>query len=363
MKKRWGLLLALLALGGGLAGWWAWRATQGIEVVLDAPLTNRVLFDLSEMNAAALFLEENPQSRIELSRAYYGLEPGQSRPLFEQAISRGVRFIVTSQPSSLLVQSLDLFTDGRALLINTAAVSPLSSGRDDFILRIVPDAIAEQRALARHVSGLPGKRMLVIRDTRNAAYTEPAFATFSATLAAEGRWQVVHQPLDLREFRVEEQSALMAQDFDLLYVLAGDFHESIGNVAQLFHRHHPEAPILITPWARSPAILENMGEAIDRVQLASHFPARRDSAELDAYIRRFRARFGHEPMAMAITVRQAMELLEQAFAAGHRTPEAVKRYLLGTDTHQTSLGPVSFDAYGDVEGRYYFIQDLRRELQ
>jgi len=131
----------------------------------------------------------------------------------------------------------------------------------------------------------------------------------------------------------------------------------------LFHYHHPKVSILLTPWARSPAILETSGEAIDRIILASHNPSRRRDPILDDYFRRFSARFGYVPNDMAIRIRQALELLNQAFAKGYDTPEGVKRYLLSTLTHQTSLGPISFDRYGDVAGKFFFIQDLRRELR
>ena len=78
---------------------------------------------------------------------------------------------------------------------------------------------------------------------------------------------------------------------------------------------------------------------------------------------RFKARFGYEPHAMTIGIRQALELLEQAFAKGHTTPEAVKAYLLTTPAHQTSLGRIVFDQYGDVSQDFYFIRDVGKELQ
>jgi hypothetical protein len=55
--------------------------------------------------------------------------------------------------------------------------------------------------------------------------------------------------------------------------------------------------------------------------------------------------------------------LDEAFAKGFDTPESVKQYLLSVPTHPTSLGPVTFDRYGDVSKDFYFLQDLRQELQ
>ena len=110
-------------------------------------------------------------------------------------------------------------------------------------------------------------------------------------------------------------------------------------------------------------ILQVAGDALRNVTLASHFPARVDSPPLDDYLRRFQTRFGYEPQAMAIMVRQALELLDRAFARGHRTPESVRDYLLSRPGHETSFGPVSFDATGDTTKEFHFLDDVSRELQ
>jgi hypothetical protein len=51
-----------------------------------------------------------------------------------------------------------------------------------------------------------------------------------------------------------------------------------------------------------------------------------------------------------------MELLDQAFRLGLRTPAAVKRHLLQNQPHQTSLGAIRFTPSGDVEGTYHFLR-------
>ncbi len=235
--------------------------------------------------------------------------------------------------------------------------------KDDSLLRIIPDAVREQRTMANWVNQLPGQRLLVLQDTGNLAYTGPAFEVFSAELAALGPWRIEHRPLRVAEFKPDDYQALMAEPYDALYILAGSFQTAVGNIAQLFHYLHPEAPILLTPWARSPAILETSGDAIDRITLASVYPSRHQDAKIEDYFRRFHARFGYDPHAMTIGVRQALELLDEAFAQGYDTPEEVKQYLLSVPVHQTSLGPIAFDGSGDVEGHLFFLTDLQQELQ
>ncbi|MBK5965298.1 ABC transporter substrate-binding protein [Thiocystis minor] len=356
------LALPLLAATASLL-WWLLRPVPPIQVGLITWMASGAVVGSSEMNAGDLFLEEYPDTRIRLVPVDDEWNPERTPRIIADAMARGVRFFVSTHPSHCAVASLPLFADGRALVINTASTSPALTGRDDFLLRITPDAEQEQRAIAREVAGWPGRRLLVLQDSGILAYTDPAFAAFSAALATLGHWQVVQRKLMISAFRPEDERALMAEPYDALYILAGNYQTAIGNLAQLFHALHPEAPILLTPWARSPAILDTLGEAIGHVVLSSQHPSRHTDPAIDDYFRRFRARFGYEPHAMTIEVRQALELLDRAFQQGHDTPEAVKRDLLAVPTHQTSLGPIAFDRSGDVTGDFHFLRDLDRELQ
>ena len=221
MKKWRVAALAIIIVASLLV----WRRLQPLPITggVDSQLVPAMVFDPSEMNAADLFLEERPRSRIRLLKQYYGLTPDRSAPLFREYMDKGVRFFITTQPSTFAVASMRLFADSRALVINTASTSPALTGRDDFILRIIPDAVQEQRALARYVNQLPGGRILLMQDTGNPRYTDPAFALFSAELGALSRWRIVHRKLPAADFKPDDYRALMAEPFDALYILAGDF--------------------------------------------------------------------------------------------------------------------------------------------
>lgn len=354
------VIVVALTLALGLLGP---APPKTIAVAVDAPLAPQELFDPTEVNTLGLYLEEHQNSRIRPVQVYIDeFKPERTVAAFRDALNQGVRFFVTIQNSASAVATLSLFEDSRALIINTASTTPALTGRNDFILRIIPDAEREQRAIAREIQRLPGQRLLVLQDTGNLAYTDPAFAVLAAELRAQGRWRIVQHRLKVSAYKPADLRALMVRQHDALYILAGSYLPAIGNIAQLFHHYHPAAPILLTPWARSPAILEKAGDAIDRIILPGHFGPRRLISSLDDYYRRFHTRFGFEPMATAMGVRQALELLDQAFARGYDTPAKVKDYLLARPKHQTSLGLVAFDPYGDASGDLYFLRDPRLEL-
>ncbi len=317
----------------------------------------------SELNAAEMFADEYAQSPMRIMAIDDQWDPEVSKRVTQQAIGEGVRFFVTSHPSKCAVAIMDLFSEPQALAIVTASTTPALTGRDDFIFRIIADVEQEQRAIAGYVETLPGRRILVVQDDGNPAYTEPAFEAFSAALQAGGRWDIVRRRLTVSGFNPEAIRPLFQDEYDALFILAGSYQLPIAGIAQLFHHYHSEAPIILTPWARSPAILDIAGPALSKIVLLSQYPSRHDDPGIEDYFSRFEARFGYAPHSMTIGVRQGLELLEQAFAQGHRTPEAVKAYLLSRSEHQTSLGPIAFDPYGDVSQSFHFLTNLEKALR
>lgn len=353
-----------LRLSLGLAGvavvglcWWLWSRSQPVRVAVgvDLPLVYGAAINPTDLNTAQLFREDNPRSLIQLVTMFNSADSEQGPADFQVLLDQGVRFFISTQASSHAVPSIDLFADGKALAINVSATSQRLSGRDDYFFRIIPDLAREQRAIAAKINQLSGSRLLVIQDTRNLAYTEPALKEFLQALHKTRSWDVTIQPVRLADFDPSTANGFR-QRFDVLYILGGDFMAGIGNLAQLFHRDNPDSPIILTRWAHSPAVLENAGDARKHLLIASPYPSRSEDPRLDSYLQNYQRRFGYSPYAMGIGTRQALELLDQAFHRGHRTPAAVKRYLLSRSEHQTSFGPIRFDRTGDVEGRYHFLQ-------
>ena len=351
------LLAAVLGIG-----YWQQRRPILVAVGIDLPLVPGAAVDPTDRHSADLYLEEHPHSRIRVVNHLNAPDPNTGPTSIAALKNQGVRFFITTQASSHAVPSLSQFEDGSALAINVSATSNRLSDRDDHFLRIIPDLTQEQQAIARQINTMPGRRLLVLQDTGNRAYTDPAFQVFQAELARAGRWQVNRKEIHLTRFSLQRERQILEGQYDILYILGGGFVPVIGNIAQLFHTIHPQAPILLTPWARSPAILESAGPAAEQILIASIFPPRNQDSRVDRYISRFQQRFGYQPYAMGMSTRKALELLDRALASGASSPDAVKRFLLSKSEHSTSLGPVRFNRHGDVEERFYFFKPSAKAL-
>ncbi|MFN7678995.1 MAG: ABC transporter substrate-binding protein [Cyanobacteriota bacterium] len=357
-----GLALLLAASIGGAVAITFWRQ-RPVLVVVDLQLVGGAAWDPTSRNTAELFLEERPGRRIRLVNLFNLPDPRQSPPAIAKLKREGVVFFISTHPSSHALASLGEFSKGDALAINASAASSALSGHDDYFLRVVPDVLHEQHAIAQAVHRLPGprpgqlsrRRLLVLQDTANPAYGDTALVAFRAELERLGGWQLEVRRLRVSDFEPRRDRDLLRGDYDAAYILAGMFQPAIGNLSQLFHHTHPQAPILLTPWARSPAVIGNLGEARAQTLLASPFQARGRNPEVNRYFERFRRRFSYSPSTLSIGVRQALELLDQALESGASSPVEVKRFLLSRPQHRTSLGTVSFDANGDQNATFYII--------
>jgi branched-chain amino acid transport system substrate-binding protein len=360
--RRLGLaLLAATAMGTATARVWFQR--RPVPVAVDLLLVGGAAWDPTSRNTAELFLEERPGHRMRLVNLFNKLDTRGSRQGIVALKRQGVRFFISTQPSSFALASLPEFSVGDALAINAAAASSSLSGRNDHFLRVVPDVVQEQHAIALAVHRLPDqrpargapRRLLVLQDTANPAYGDTALVAFRTEMKRLGGWQLEVRRLRVSGFEPRRDRELMRGHYDAAYVLAGMFQPAIGNLSQLVHHTHPRAPILLTPWARSPAVIGNLGAARSKTLLVSSFPARGRTPEINGYIKRFQRRFGYSPSALSISTRQALELLDQALESGANSPDEVKRFLLSRPRLQTSLGPVGFDAYGDHKATFHII--------
>lgn len=358
IRRSW--LLAAALTGSGALGWWGWQQ-RPVPVAVDLLLVRGAAWDPTARQAAQLFLEERPGSRIRLVNLFNNADPATSPVEILKLKRRGVLFFLSTHPSSYALASLKEFSGGKALAINAAAASSALSGRDDGFLRVVPDVRQEQRALARMLHGLPSppgrsgapRRLLILQDTANPAYGDTALKAFCDELERQGGWQVELRRLRVRNFDPRRDRALLQAEIDAAYILAGMYQPAIGNLSQLLSQLHPGIPILLTPWARSPEVIARLGAARSRTLLVSSLPARGRSQAVQQYMARFEKRFGYTPNSLALSMRQAIEILDQALASGAQTPAQVKRYLLSRPRQPTSLGPVMFDATGDATAPFH----------
>ena len=90
--------------------------------------------------------------------------------------------------------------------------------------------------MASEVARLKGRRLLVLQDTGNLAYTQPALEVFRQQLRSSSTWQLHVHRMRYTDYQPRKLQALMQQPWDGLYILGGAYQPSIGNMVQQFYQ-------------------------------------------------------------------------------------------------------------------------------
>jgi hypothetical protein len=114
-------------------------------------------------------------------------------------------------------------------------------------------------------------------------------------------------------------------------------------------------------WADGPGVIEALGHARDILFAYPGVPLER----LPPNGRRFRAEFastqpGGFVTADAVYAAQATEILLDAIARSDGSRASVTRSLLATQVDDGLIGPVRFDANGDIRPRRYSVSRITR---
>lgn len=352
-----GIAVALIA--SGLAS--CHREGSKIDIAVMTKLEAGSIVGSSEINAAKSFLEERRISDVNIVPFNDDWNPDTAKKVYDQLRARGIRILITSHVSSCAVAIADQVNRDKVLTMVSGATTDALSGKVDYILRNIPDVRIEQKAVSERMNTLGAQRLVIIRDISNAAYTEPALRHFreASTIPAIRELAVEAEALDMP--KIEEW--LRQESFDSAYLLIGGYKSSaVGALAQLIVKVTPSAKIMLTPWVKSPVLVEAAGPALMNCILPSHYPPHGQSSAVDTYIVNFKNRYGYPPTFISLNVYTALAILCDAIEAGNHSPHDIREYILQKGTFETPLGQVRLDRFGDAQADFCFITDIVNEF-
>ncbi|HSV98231.1 MAG TPA: ABC transporter substrate-binding protein [Spirochaetota bacterium] len=348
------IITFLLSLAGSCS------KKEKISIAIKTSLEARSIEGLSVVNAAKLFLEDYKCDNIEIIFFDDGCRSKKTVEAYEEVKKSGIKILITTHISTCAIAIYDQLNRDGVLTFSTAATTDKLSRMDDYIFRNIQDVGKEQKRIAEYINTNGFNRLLIIRDTDNSDYTDPAIKYFR-----EGLRSREVAVIDISIAKVDHGDLLLKMkryNFSSLYLLMGSNASGVGAIAQLASSIRPGMRIMYTPWVKSPLILETAGSSIRHSVIPSHYPPKNVNARKDAYISRFKERFGSSQIFIGLNVYSALEILYQCISAGEKDPDAIKKYILNKKTFQTEFGTLTFDEFGDVDRPLYFITEISKEF-
>ncbi len=342
-----------------------------VKIAIMTKLNLASIVGSSEVNASRLFMEDYPETKLEISCFDDKWLPDETIRQYEIIKKEQIDIIITSHVSTCVIAIRDRINTDQIFAMVTGATTDELTKKDDMIFRNMLDVEKEQERIAEYMNqtingGQPDfkgrfEKLLIIRDIENVAYTTPALKFFLDHYLPKD-YQVID--INMSDLNIDQlQQQMKALHFKSLYLLIGGYKTNCGSIAQLASSLEPNLPIMYTPWMKSPSLLETAGATIDNSIIPSHYPPKGQNHEVDHYMKRYKEKYGNPPTFISLNVYSALEIINQAVENGSKKPLDIKKYILKTKTFKTRFGNVSFNEYGDVDIPLYFVTHIKDEFQ
>ena len=300
-------------------------------------------------NGAQLAIDElNAEggARYELIVVDDRQQPERARALVAEFAASGASFVVGPMTSAMAVAVVPEANRQRLVLITPTATTDELSGRPDYFFRVAADARTGARQLAEQLIRRGSRRLAVLIDLSNRAYSESFARAASQRFAAQGG-EVVAQAgytsgagIDFAALARE----LARHDPDTALLVASPGEAAIA--AQQLRRIRPAIAIAITPWGANVQFLQFGGRAVDGTLALQAVDIDSPRPAMQEFARHYRARYGEDPTTPAAQSYEAVMLGALALKRGGR--EALRDTLSRPASWPGLDGDIPLDASGDT---------------
>ncbi len=278
-----------------------------------------------------------------------------SRKVTRALIDEGVAAIIGPMTSQMALVAEPISRHARVPIIAPTVSTNLLSGQDDYFFRVYySSAQAADLLAARLGKDDKVRRMAVIYDTVNRAYTEDWLNVFRERFEALGGDIVAALPFELAQDTLFSDivTQTIETNPDGVLLLANALDTAL--LCQHFARKSATLERFATGWSYSDDLFHFGGQAVEGLMLLQSADLSAETARYRAFQRSYQQRFQKLPNFPAIHAYDATRLLLAALE--QTTPQQnLKKTLLALDNFQGLQTPLSFDAFGDLRKPQLFL--------
>ncbi|MEO0124019.1 MAG: ABC transporter substrate-binding protein [candidate division WOR-3 bacterium] len=331
-----------------------------IKIGLVAPLTGDVkTFGESTKNGFLLAIEEvNSQGGINGKQIKTFIQDDKNDPTEAQNAGSklinqdGVKLIIGSVSSKCSIPLAQVCQDASAVMITPTSTNPKVTIRDDgsrkdFIFRACFIDPFQGRVAAKFaLENLKAKTTAILYDVGN-DYVK-GLAEFYRDNFIQGGGQV----LVYESYQKDDTdfSALLTKvkqaNPDILYI--PDYYNKVGLIAKQARQIGVKSILMGGDGWDSPEMLKIAGDAIVGGYFTNHYSPDDPRPEVQEWVKKYLAKYGSSPDALATLGYDATCLLLEAIKkANSDNPVKVKEALQGIKDFKSVSGNISLDEYGN----------------
>lgn len=273
------------------------------------------------------------------------LDVDQGKQALQDLIDEGVSFVVGPMTSEMAINLVPLANAAAVPLISPTVSTNKLIGIDDFFFRVYYANSQAAVAMAAHISARGLKKVAVLYDTRNRAYTEDWARIFSNRFAVEGR-SVELTPFTAATAGTFEELIASLKDSgpDGLLILANSIDTAL--ICQQAYMLDLKIPRFATGWSFGSKLTAYGGRSVEGLVVVQSVDLKKPRAETRLFIDAFRKTFFADPTFPSVHACDATRLgimALEAEGAGN-----LKDRLLSIDSFPGVMRNFSLDEFGDV---------------
>ena len=258
---------------------------------------------------------------------------------------------------SIGIKASVIFESARMLhLIVGSNNSSMTTHGDDYIVRTIVSSDKIARSLARMTVDRGHKKVALIWE--QGAYGEDLAYQYQIALNGLGA-ELVYEWTYTREFADFRQpvNQLRGSDADMIFFAglepwAGDFLRMARGVGLKTE--------IIGAFSDTPEMRAHAGKGYEGSMLFDEYNVNSPSPENQAFVRKFRARFGEDPDTWAAQGYDALYILAKAVkATGSANPLDLSYSIRYMDPWEGANGRYKFDDQGEMEDKPIFLDVIR----
>jgi branched-chain amino acid transport system substrate-binding protein len=325
LHRRHLLLLGLAALGLAACR----RAPEPVRIGFIGGLSGSVAeLGVNGRNGALLAVETlNSQgdARYELRVEDDQQDDDKARAALRSLAAQQVAFVVGPMTSSVAVAVLPLAEQEKLVLISPTATSDELSGKADHFFRVASGAAIGARQLADLMLSRGQRRVAVLMDRRNRAYSESFARSFAERLQKAGATVTTELGYDGTNNDFTALAGLLMADKPQAVLLVAGVGDS-ALASQQLRRLEPAIGLAVTPWAANTRLLQLGGHAVEGCLALQALDLDSTAPTYIAFRQRYRERFGDDPGTPAVQSYEAVMVGAAAWAQqapGHGLRQAL----------------------------------------
>jgi branched-chain amino acid transport system substrate-binding protein len=233
------------------------------------------------------------------------------------------------------------------VMVSPTITSSQLAGKDDLLFRVAPPVSESTQRSAVHAYRTGSRRVAIVYDLNNLAYSADWAAHFRRAFSAVGGSVVAEASFTSGQDASygEAVKKVAAAKPDALHFVANAV--DTVRLTQLSRNMHLDQPVTTSTWAATESLIQLGGRTVEGMTLTQFFDRANVSPRYQGFADSFRKRFRQEPGFASVAAYDSTRAVLFAMEKSPQRP--LKQALLESGPYQGLQTVWNFDRFGDAQ--------------